>query len=41
VEQKGVDINRLSYEGLGSSMPKIAENPMAPENRRTEFIVIE
>ena len=41
VEQKGVDINRLSYEGLGSSMPKITENPMAPENRRTEFIVIE
>lgn len=41
VEQKGVDINRLSYEGLGSSMPKIAENPMAPENRRTEFIVVE
>lgn len=41
VEQKGVDINRLSYEGLGSSMPKIAENPMAPENRRTEFIVME
>lgn len=41
VEQKGVDINRLSYEGLGSSMPKIAENPMAPENRRIEFIVIE
>lgn len=41
VEQKGVDINRLSYEGLGSSMPKNAENPMAPENRRTEFIVIE
>lgn len=41
VEQKGIDINRLSYEGLGSSMPKIAENPMAPENRRTEFIVIE
>ena len=41
VEQKGVDINRLSYEGLGSSMPKIAENPMASENRRTEFIVIE
>lgn len=41
VKQKGVDINRLSYEGLGSSMPKIAENPMAPENRRTEFIVIE
>ena len=41
VEQKGVDVNRLSYEGLGSSMPKIADNPMAPENRRTEFIVIE
>ena len=41
VEQKGIDINRLSYEGLGSSMPKIADNPMAPENRRTEFIVIE
>ena len=41
VEQKGVDINRLSYEGLGSSKPKNAENPMAPENRRTEFIVIE
>lgn len=37
---QGVDASRLSYEGLGSSQLKNTENPMAEENRRTEFIVI-
>lgn len=36
---QGVDESRLSYEGLGSSKLKNVDNPMAEENRRTEFIV--
>jgi len=36
---RGIEPERLSYEGLGSSRPINAENPEAPENRRTEFIV--
>ena len=41
VEREGVDVARLTYEGLGSSQLKNTDNPMAPENRRTEFVVIE
>ena len=41
VEREGVAAERLSYEGLGSSQLKNAENPNAPENRRTEFVVVE
>ena len=41
VSHGGIDASRLEAEGKGSSEPKNAENPMAPENRRTEFIVIE
>ena len=39
VEREGVDVARLTYEGLGSSQLKNTDNPMAPENRRTEFII--
>jgi outer membrane protein OmpA-like peptidoglycan-associated protein len=41
VEREGVDVNKLSYEGLGSSSLKNTEDPMAAENRRTEFIIVE
>ena len=41
VNQEGVDASRLEAVGMGSSQPKNADDPMAPENRRTEFIVIE
>ena len=41
VEHEGIDASRLEAEGKGSSELKNAENPMAPENRRTEFIVLE
>lgn len=36
---KGVSLERLSFEGLGSSKPIDNENP--DKNRRTEFIIIE
>ena len=41
VAHGGVDASRLEAIGKGSSEPKNPENPMAPENRRTEFIVVE
>ncbi len=41
IEHGGVDATRLEAQGFGSSKLKNAENPMAPENRRTEFEVIE
>ena len=41
VEREGVAAERLSYEGLGGSQLKNTENPNAPENRRTEFVVVE
>lgn len=41
VEREGVDVNQLSYEGFGSSSLKNTEDPMAAENRRTEFIIVE
>ena len=41
VEHEGIDASRLEAVGKGSSELKNAENPMAPENRRTEFIVLE
>jgi len=37
----GIDASRLEAIGKGSSEPKNADNPEAPENRRTEFIVVE
>lgn len=41
VSHGGIDASRLEAIGKGSSEPKNAENPEAPENRRTEFIVVE
>lgn len=41
VEHEGVDKSRLEAVGYGSSRPKNEADPYAPENRRTEFIVIE
>lgn len=41
VNHEGIDASRLEAVGKGSSEPKNADDPMAPENRRTEFIVIE
>ena len=41
VEHEGIDVSRLEAVGKGSSELKNTEDPMAPENRRTEFIVLE
>lgn len=41
VEHEGIDAARLEAVGKGSSELKNAEDPMAAENRRTEFIVLE
>ena len=41
ISHGGVDASRLEAIGKGSSEPKNPENPTAPENRRTEFIVVE
>ena len=38
---EGIDASRLEAIGKGSSEPKNPADPTAPENRRTEFIVIE
>ena len=40
VEHEGIDASRLQAEGFGSSKLKNADDPMAPENRRTEFEII-
>ena len=41
IEHEGIDASRLEAIGKGSSELKNTEDPMAPENRRTEFIVME
>lgn len=41
ISHGGIDPSRLEAIGKGSSEPKNPENPTAPENRRTEFIVVE
>lgn len=41
IEHEGIDASRLEAVGKGSSELKNSEDPMAPENRRTEFIVLE
>lgn len=41
VNNEGVDASRLEAVGLGSTQLKNSDDPKAPENRRTEFIVIE
>lgn len=40
VEHEGVDAGRLEAKGYGSSKLKNSDDPMSPENRRTEFEVI-
>lgn len=40
VEHEGVDASRLEAKGFGSSKLKNSDDPMSPENRRTEFEVI-
>ena len=37
----GVDENRLEAVGLGATQLKNTDDPRAPENRRTEFVIIE
>ena len=39
--REGIDASRLEAIGKGSSEPKNPTDPTAPENRRTEFIVLE
>ena len=41
IEHEGIDASRLEAVGFGSSKLKNTENPMHPENRRTEFIIVE
>ena len=41
ISHGGVDASRLDAMGKGSSELKNTEDPYAPENRRTEFIVVE
>ena len=41
ISHGGIEASRLEAIGKGSSELKNKENPMAPENRRTEFIVVE
>ena len=40
VDHEGVDANRLEAAGFGSSKLKNSDDPMASENRRTEFEII-
>lgn len=40
VEHEGINAERLEAAGFGSSKLKNTEDPMAPENRRTEFEII-
>lgn len=41
VIQEGIDASRLEAVGKGTSEPKNADDPMASENRRIEFIALE
>ena len=41
IEHEGIDASRLEAVGKGSSELKNTADPMAAENRRTEFIVME
>lgn len=41
IEHEGIAAGRLEAIGYGSSQLKNTDNPMAPENRRTEFEVIQ
>jgi len=41
VNHEKIDASRLEAVGLGSSKLKNTDDPKAPENRRTEFVIIE
>lgn len=41
VNNEGIDASRLEAIGFGASKLKNTDDPMSPENRRTEFIVVE
>ena len=41
VNVEGVDASRLEAVGLGATQLKNVDDPKAPENRRTEFVIIE
>ena len=41
IEHEGIDASHLEAVGKGSSELKNTEDPMAAENRRTEFIILE
>lgn len=41
INHEGIDADRLEAVGLGSTQLKNTDDPMAPENRRTEFVVVE
>ena len=41
INNEGVDASRLEAVGLGSTQLKNTDDPMAPENRRTDFVVVE
>ena len=41
INVEGVDESRLEAVGFGSTQLKNTDDPMAPENRRTEFVVVE
>ncbi len=41
ITHEKIDANRLEFAGKGSTELKNSEDPMAAENRRTEFIVLE
>lgn len=41
INHEGIDASRLEAVGKGFTQPKNPDDPTAPENRRTEFIVLE
>ena len=41
INVEGVDESRLEAIGLGSTQLKYTDDPMAPVNRSTEFVVVE
>ena len=41
VNNIGIDAQRITTNGYGSSHLKDANNPTAAENRRTEFVIVE
>ena len=41
INVEGIDESRLEAIGLGATQLKNTDDPQAPENRRTEFVIIE